>query len=73
MKLEALGWDLVSEAMFTVEAQPVLLPPIATVKDWLVVDSSTVKLQDELLVEYPATAMTPRSRSTRRTRSAAAT
>lgn len=54
--LEELLWQLLSDAMFSVEAQPVLLPPaIATVKDWLIVDSSTIKLRDELLYEYPST------------------
>ena len=42
--LEKLLEELLSEAMYAAEAQPVLLPPsIATVKDWLIVDSTTVK------------------------------
>ena len=54
--LEKLLHTLLSGALDVVEAQPVLLPPaIATVKDWLIVDSSTVKLADELLLEYPGT------------------
>ena len=54
--LEKLLEELLSDAMYAAEAQPVLLPPpIATVKDWLIVDSTTVKLHDELLLEYPGT------------------
>ena len=54
--LEKLLEELLSEAMYAAEAQPALLPPsIATVKDWLIVDSTTVKLNDELLLEYPGT------------------
>ncbi len=54
--LEKLLYELLSEAMYAADRQPVLLPSaIATVKDWLIVDSTTVKLEDELIDVYPGT------------------
>ena len=53
---EALLEALLSRALDAVEEEPIVLPKqIATVKDWLIVDSSTIKLRDELLLEYEGT------------------
>jgi hypothetical protein len=47
---------LLSRALDAVESQPVLLPPsIDTVKDWLIVDSTTIKLHDNLIGKYRGT------------------
>jgi len=47
---------LLSRALDAVESQTVLLPPpIATVKDWLIVDSTTIKLNNSLIGKYRGT------------------
>lgn len=54
--LAALMKDLLDDAIEAVLGESILLPPaIATVKDWLIIDSSTVKLHDELIFDYLGT------------------
>jgi hypothetical protein len=54
--LEKLVEELLSGALDAAEAEPVLLPPgLAFVKDWLIVDSTTVRLHDALKGEYRGT------------------
>jgi hypothetical protein len=54
--LEKLLEELLAEAMFAADEVKTLLPPaIDTVEDWLIVDSTTVKLHDALKDIYPGT------------------
>jgi hypothetical protein len=54
--LAKLMEELLAAALDAVESQPVLLPPpIATVQDWLIVDSTTIKLHDNLIGKYRGT------------------
>jgi len=54
--LAKLMEELLTSALDAVERQPILLPPpIATVKDWLIVDSTTIKLHDKLIGKYRGT------------------
>jgi hypothetical protein len=54
--LEQLLESLLSDALDAADSVPLLLPKaIATVKDWLIVDSTTVKLDKALKDLYPGT------------------
>src|SRR5262249_38432909 len=54
-KLEATMAGLAERALTYARAQPLDLPPImkSYARDWHIVDSTTLKLQDELIAEYP--------------------
>ena len=55
-ELEALMKVLLDDALAVAIKEPILLPPpIATVSDWLITDSSTVKLSDDLIFDYLGT------------------
>jgi putative transposase len=56
-RLEQTMTALAASALATVQSQPVNLPPLLArhARDWHIVDSSTVKLDDALKDEYPGT------------------
>jgi hypothetical protein len=56
LELELLLKELLAQSLSRVHSSPILLPPaLNTVHDWVIADSTTVKLRDALRLDYLGT------------------